>query len=325
MGATAAAPAAHAASSRSSGPLDGLDDLLTYGLPRPAGEASVPTVAAAVQESRTQFLACRYTDLARTLPQRLALAQALGDDAGHTATAQLWCVASRVAIKCGDDRMTAVAADRAVTAAARASSPLVMAEALRMVSSAHRRHGQHERATQVAVRAADMLDSAHDTHRTGLLSTRGNLLATAAYSAAKAGDGPGARDLLNAARFHDRELGRSIKAPGACGYFGPAQVALHEVSVHHLLGDAGAAIATARGIPTTGLPRERRVRLHWEMARAHLLWGRDRECLAQLFEIERLAAQDVRRPAAHALALDLARRAQPVPGALAFTRRIGAA
>jgi hypothetical protein len=74
--------------------------------------------------------------------------------------------------------------------------------------------------------------------------------------------------------------------------------------------------ATARGIPVTGLPEERLVRLHWENARAYAQWTRWGQCLTELPAIERIAPQEVRRPALRELACTMPR--SPAPAA---TRR----
>lgn len=227
-------PSASAAGGR---PLDGLEDLLVYGPRSPTRRVTADAVRDAVTASRTEFLACQYTRLATALPKRLALAQALGGDVGATALAQLWSLATRVCIKAGDDRLTAVTADRAVTAAATVDAPLIQAEARRMVASAYRRHGLHAKSAVIAVRAADALRSTHDP---ATLSARGNLYATAAYAAAEAGDRDSSLALLAEARGHATEVG-TLAAPAAAPgtVFGPPQVALHEVSVHYLLGGRG--------------------------------------------------------------------------------------
>ncbi|MGQ4390636.1 helix-turn-helix domain-containing protein [Streptomyces sp. SAS_270] len=247
-----------AAASPAPASLSGLEDLLLYGPPTLAVEPTAEAAALAVTASRSDVLACRYDALARALPQRLALAQACGGEPGQRASAELFAVAARLCIKLGDDRLTAITADRAVSAAAAVDAPLVLAEAHRMVSSAHRRYGQYGRAVAVAVRAADRLGAARTPDSAGRLSVQGNLLATAAYSAAKAGDRDTAHTLLAEARGRAAELSHDGIPTAGAAYFGTAQVALHEVSVHHLLGDAGAAVERARSIAATGdLPRER--------------------------------------------------------------------
>ncbi|WP_369228920.1 multiprotein-bridging factor 1 family protein [Streptomyces sp. R21] len=304
-------------------PLSGLDDLLVFGPPTLAVEPTAEAAALAVQASRADVLACRYDALARALPQRLALAQASRGEPGQRASAELFAVAARLCIKLGDDRLTAITADRAVTAAAATGAPLVLAEAHRMVSSAHRRHGQYGRATAIAVRAADQLAGTRTPDTAGRLSARGNLLATATYSAAKAGDRDTAHALLAEARGCAVQLGRDTPA-AAGGYFGADQVSLHEVSVHHLLGDAGAAVEQARRIAVQGLPRERRARLYLDLARAYELWGKPDQTLRALTLAERAAPQDVRRSSVRTLAVRLLHQPRPVPGGRDFARRIGA-
>ena len=301
-----------------------LEDLLLYGPPPLTAQSTPAAAALAVRTSRAELLASRYTQLTRALPQRLAGTQALGD-AGRQATAELWCVAARLAIKRGDDRLTAITADRALTAAGQVDAPLVLAEAHRMVSSAHRRYGQHQRATAVAVRAADQLTATHVPDAAGRLSAVGNLLATAAYSAAKAGDRDSALALLKEASARATQLGATRARHESVGYFGTEQVALHEVSVHYLLGDAGAAIATARTIPIDTLPAERQARLCLDVARAYDQWGKPRQCVAALAAAERVAPQEARRDSVRTLVQGLLTSPQPVPGARAFARRIGAA
>ncbi|CCK32773.1 hypothetical protein BN159_8395 [Streptomyces davaonensis JCM 4913] len=303
--------------------LTGLEDLLLYGPPPLTVQSSRAAAALAVRTSRAELLAGRYAQLARALPQRLALTQAL-EDAGRNATAELWCVAARLAIKRGDDRLTAITADRALTSAGQVDAPLVLAEAHRMVSSAHRRYGQHQRATAVAVRAADQLMATHVPDAAGRLSAVGNLLATAAYSAAKAGDRDTALTLLKDARARATQLGATRTRPESIGYFGTEQVALHEVSVHYLLGDAGAAIATARTIPVDTLPAERQARLYLDVARAYDQWGKAHKCLAALTATERVAPQEARRDSVRILVKGLLTSPQPVPGTRAFARKVGA-
>ncbi|MFG3048798.1 hypothetical protein ACGFZR_28235 [Streptomyces sp. NPDC048241] len=147
--------------------------------------------------SRADFSACRYTALARMLPGRIALAQALGDPVrATTAVAELCTTATRLCIKLGADGMAAVTADRALTAALGGADALTVAEAHRMVSSAWRRQGHFARATDVAVTAAQHLTTDRSTDRTDRISVQGNLYATAAYTAAKQGDRHTAQALI---------------------------------------------------------------------------------------------------------------------------------
>ncbi|MET7766905.1 hypothetical protein ABZS71_34830 [Streptomyces sp. NPDC005393] len=98
--------------------LSGLEDLLLYRksdtVLRP--DPTPTTVAAAVDAARRDFNACRYDTLARAIPPRIGLAQALGTN-GHpeqaaTAVAELYNTATRLCIKLGGDGLAAVTADR---------------------------------------------------------------------------------------------------------------------------------------------------------------------------------------------------------------------
>ncbi|MCB5908666.1 helix-turn-helix domain-containing protein [Streptomyces pinistramenti] len=208
--------------------LSGLEDVLLH---RQYGQSLTqdPTpaaVTAAVDASRQGFSACRYDALARALPARIALAQALGAD-GHpeqaaTAVAELYTTTTRLCIKLGEDGLAAVTADRALTAALSGADALTVAEAHRMVSSAWRRQGHYARATGVAVTAAQQLTTDRTADATERLSVQGNLYATAAYTAAKQGDRHTAHALIAEAQATAGQLGRDALLRG--NVFGPSQV-----------------------------------------------------------------------------------------------------
>jgi hypothetical protein len=238
--------------------LSGLEDLLLY---RQTGTAlgADPTpaaVTAAVDASRLDFGACRYDRLARALPSRVALAKALGyqgmPELSATAVAELYNTATRLCIKLGEDGLAAVTADRALTAALGGADALTVAEAHRMVSSAWRRQGHLARATDIAVQAAQQLAADHTAAKDERLSVQGNLYATAAYTAAKQGDRHAARQLIAEAEGTAAQLGRDGTLHGSV--FGPSQVLLHQISISHLLGDAGQAIEHARRVDVAHLP-----------------------------------------------------------------------
>lgn len=68
--------------------------------------------AAALDASRRDFGTCRYDILARALPSRIVLAQALGREGraeeSATAVAELYSIATRLCIKLGEDGLAAV-------------------------------------------------------------------------------------------------------------------------------------------------------------------------------------------------------------------------
>ncbi len=320
-------PAAGHAPTRPS--LSGLEDLLLH---RQHGEAlasdpTPSTVTAAVNASRGDFSACRYDTLARALPARIVLAQALGA-AGHpeqaaTAVAELYSTATRLCIKLDEDGLAAVTADRARTAALGGADALTVAEAHRMVSSVWRRQGHYARATDVAVTAAQQLTGDRATDETERLSVQGNLYATAAYTAAKQGDRHTAHALIAEAEATAGQLGRDALLRGTT--FGPSQVLLHQVSISHLMGDAGQAIEHARRIDAAALPTTERQARYWiDVARAFDQWGKPDRCFRALLAAERAAPQEVRRDSVRTMAAGLMRHDRTLPGVRTFTQRVGA-
>ncbi|WP_149185101.1 helix-turn-helix domain-containing protein [Streptomyces sp. TRM49041] len=309
--------------------LSGLEDLLLHRqhihpvTPDPTPSA----VTAAVNASRGDFSACRYDTLARALPARITLAQALGAH-GHseqaaTAVAELYTTATRLCIKLGEDGLAAVTADRALTAALGGADALTVAEAHRMVSSAWRRQGHHARATDVAVTAAQQLTADRTTEITERLSVQGNLYATAAYTAAKQGDRHTAHALIAEAEATAGQLGHDALLRGTV--FGHSQVLLHQVSISHLLGDAGQAIEHARLIDPSALPTAERQARYWiDVARAFDQWGKPDRCYRALLAAEQAAPQEVRRGSVQIMAAHLMRHDRTLPGVRVFAHRVGA-
>lgn len=318
--------AAHASARPS---LSGLEDLLLYRQHTQAlgSDPTASNVAAAVDASRQDFSACRYDALSRALPARIALAQALGangrPDRAATAVAELYNMATRLCIKLGEDGLAAVTADRALTAALGGADALTVAEAHRMVSSAWRRQGHYARATDVAVTAAQQLAADLTTDATERLSVQGNLYATAAYTAAKQGDRHTAHALITEAEGTARQLGHDALLRGTV--FGPSQVILHQVSISHLLGDAGQAIEHARRIDATSLPTTERQARYWiDIARAFDQWGKPGRCYRALLAAEQAAPQEVRRGSVRTMAAGLMRHDRTLPGVRVFAHRVGA-
>ncbi|MFB6947223.1 MULTISPECIES: XRE family transcriptional regulator [unclassified Streptomyces] len=281
-------------------------------------------MTAARAASRRDFGTCRYDTLARALPYRIAFAQALGRE-GHaeesaTAVAELYSTTTRLCIKLGEDGLAAVTADRALTAALNGADALTIAEAHRMVSSSWRRQGHYARATDVAVTAAQQLAGDRTAPETEALSVQGNLYATAAYTAAKHSDRHTAHILIAEAEATAKRLGQD-QSPAGTAFFGPSQVLLHQISISHLLGDAGTAIDHARRIDTTRLPTaERRARYWIDVARSFDQWNKPERCYRALLA----AAQEVRRHTARTMTAGLLRHHRTLPGVRSFAHRVGA-
>lgn len=332
MAATTAVPLLAGASPAAARPaLTKLEDLLLHrGGDLDGVDPTPATVAAAVDVSCRDFGTCRYDALARALPARIALAQALGrerpdgQEQSASAVAELYNLATRLCIKLGEDGLAAVTADRALTAALTGADALAVAEAHRMVSSSWRRQGHHARATDVAVTAAQQLGADRTVAEPERLSMQGNLYATAAYTAAKQGDRHTAHTLITEAEQTARRLGRD-QSPAGTTFFGPTQVQLHQISISHLLGDAGTAIDHARRVDPAQLPTaERRARYWIDVARSYSQWHKPANCYRALLAAEEAAPQEVRRSAVRTMATGLLRHDRALPGVRTFAQRVGA-
>lgn len=312
--------AAHAEGKAS---LADLEDLLLYGtgrIPAPRREPSQKGVATSLVTSRQEFKAAEYDALARALPGRIAAAELVGTAEERARNvARLYNIAVRLCIKVGTDNLVAITADRALTAARLGGDPLITAEAQRMVSSSWRRQGSLARATDIVVVAAEELLADASVPETARLATRGDLYATAAYTAAKSGDRSYAHALI-------REAADSAAAASRTSGLldGIQGVALHELSVHYELGDAGRAIELAATIDPTTLPTaERQARFFTDVARAFDQWGKPEQCFRALLAAEEAAPQEVRRGSVRDLTAGLLRHDRKLPGIRDFATRAG--
>ncbi|MEU0373644.1 hypothetical protein ABZ070_25955 [Streptomyces sp. NPDC006283] len=128
---------------------------------------------------------------------------------------------------------------------------------------------------------------------------------------------------LNAGTVRIRRAGRDAILRGTA--FGPTQVRLHQISVNHLLGDAGTAIEHARHVQPAALPTTERQARYWiDVARAFDQWGKPDRCYRALLAAEHAAPQEVRRASVRTIAADLMQHDRALPGVRAFATRIQA-
>ncbi|WP_410631100.1 hypothetical protein [Amycolatopsis sp. cmx-4-83] len=93
-----------------------------------------------------------FLTLAEALPVLVQAAEA-AQDAG--ARAQAYTLVTRALVKLRPSGLEWISADRAVRAAGEAAQPLVLAEAERTLSGVCRRAGDHDRARDLVLKAAD--------------------------------------------------------------------------------------------------------------------------------------------------------------------------
>jgi hypothetical protein len=280
------------------------------GAARPAPIATLRRVLAAAQ---ADFRACRYVDLAARLPELITGAEAAHQRSGDTVSAGLvaraYNLATRALVKLAASGLEWVSADRALRAAVAADDPLVLAESQRLLGSACRRAGQHDRAQALTLTAADQLDLGGDPRH---LALYGVLMCSAGYAAARSGDHDRATDLLREA---DTTADRLADHPDRQRTL-VANVISHRVSAEYVLGNAGTALHHARTANLAQFPdTERRARFLVDVALCLAQWHKPGPAYQALLTAERTAPGEVRtRATVRHLVTDLLHDPQPLPG-----------
>ncbi len=194
--------------------------------------------------------------------------------------------------KLGEPEAAWIAADRAMSAAERAGRPLLVAAgAFRLVfvflSARH-----YAQAEETARTAADALWHLADEGNLEAMSLWGALTLQRSITAARRGDTQAAYSHLDRARAMAVRLG-----PGRNDHnteFGPANVALFEISVAVELGDAGRALLAATSVDPAQLSPERQGRMLLDVARAHAQRRQVGQAVAALVQAEALTPEQLR-------------------------------
>ncbi|MGW1769346.1 helix-turn-helix domain-containing protein [Streptomyces sp. NPDC002073] len=301
-----------------------LEDVL-FRLPS-AEPAPLQALARGTAATREAFTAARYNDLNNALPGLLSAAEATRDAAAGQARrqanailARAYVLASELAAKEHSDAAW-VAADRALAAARASGMPIPVGEASRVLAITMRRSGRCSSAVGFLTTEAAALDPAEV--RTAAVRT--SLLLTAAYSAAAGGDRTTALTLLDEA---EESVEHRPQAPG--GLFTVeatrTQVDIYRISVHNTLGTPDEGVTIAQGLNIGRIATaERRARAWTDTARMWHALGNSQQAFTALRNVEREAAQEVRRPALKALTSSLLYSPARVEGLREFAVRTGA-
>lgn len=304
-------------------PAVSLDQLL---LPGNGDGEPVPLAAltSRLAAARRAFDTCQYGILRDRLPRLIHVAQASTTaatgtkrDQAEAVTARTYCLASELATKLDADAIAWVAADRALHHATASGDTAAVAVASHRASVGMRRHGHRDGAITLLTTAADELHLGAQSDP-GAYAVYSNLLCTAAYTAAQAGDRQRALELVDEA-----ERAAAHTAPGT--RFGSAQVTVYRIGIHTTLGDPGTALHHARTVSLRALPSpERQARLCVDTARAwHQFGSRDRAYDA-LRTAEHVAPEEIRRPSVQRIVTSLLTDPQPEPpGLRTFAARCG--
>jgi transcriptional regulator with XRE-family HTH domain len=259
------------------------------------------------------------TDVGRVLPRlvtdaRVAARAAEGADrrAANAALADVYALVQHEVVWASETELTWTAADRAMTAAQEADTPIALAGGAWTLAIVQRSGGDTDAAMALAVEAARLLESRLEDASDELRAMYGALHLHAATTAARAGHEG------DAWRHWDVASDTASRLPG--GYFHPwtmfgsANVKLHAVSISADLSQSAEARNQAEQIDPDEIPsRERRGRLGVEIARAYYQRHDYPGALHWLEEAYRTAQDSVRySPSARQIAADVVENGGPL-------------
>lgn len=296
-------------------------------------EPMPPTIAELRKATNHAWLSyqhARYGALVRALPRLLRDAQAAdaayqrdGDtrasrEAAHL-LAQVYQIVSSALRKLGENDLSWLAADRAVSVAQRSGDDLLAGIASYRVALAMLALGRGRSALEVNVNVANLLAPGTPGNPTTpeRISVYGMLLLQGAMSAASTGDAASVRDLLNGAEEAARVLGGDYNHYWTS--FGPTNVRVHRAAAMVELGEGRIAIETHKSLDPIGfaaLLPERRAHHYLDIARGYVQIGDPARASEMLLEGDRLAPAEIRcRPIAREVLSDVLRRVRGAPSA----------
>jgi tetratricopeptide (TPR) repeat protein len=207
--------------------------------------------------------------------------------------------------KIGEMDAAWIAADRAGFCAETAGSPLGLAASMFRMAHVFLALGRTDQAQHVAATMAAALEPRLTPQaEPAVLSLYGGAHLILAVAAARDNQRRQAHDHLDTARRAASQLGQDRDDHGT--EFGPANVALHAVSIAVELGDAGEAIELAQNLDTSGLSPERQARNYRDLAQAYAMRRQIGEALSALAQTEHIAPEETRAHyVSHAVARDL--------------------
>ncbi|SDT74544.1 helix-turn-helix domain-containing protein [Actinoplanes derwentensis] len=296
----------------------------------PAEPLTIDQATASVRAADRAYRDARYSIVIAGLPALIAglhaTAAASTGQIRDRVTALLshaYQVASSAATKHGDDAIALTMADRGRTAAVSSGDQAAITAATHVLAITMRRDGHHTAALDLLTGTAEQLDILHATPVPVTLAAYGNLMCTAAYTAAQAGN-PGAADT------YIREAGAAADQldnhpPAGLIPFTATTVAMYRISVHTTLGETGTALQHAASINPALLPTpERHGRYLVDTARAWSAHGRADKAAHAVLAAYRHAPQEVDRTSVRDLVTTLLHSPTPTPAALRnLATRIG--
>jgi transcriptional regulator with XRE-family HTH domain len=255
-----------------------------------------------VGEAHRTYQAANYQQVIHQLPTMLAAADHAVRSGGGAAQRDLaldyvsaYVVAAKLLTKVGATDLAIIAADRAATKAIEADSMIARGMAAYQVVCALSRADLSDQAEHLAVGMAEQVQRDVRADKQSAVSVAGSLWLIASVIAARRMDRDEAWARLDRAEYLAGLLGHDGNY--AWTAFGPANVALHRVSVATEMGDAAEAVRAASGVDITNFPeglKSRRAQLHLDLAWAQAQRRRDAEAILHLIEAEHVAPEAVR-------------------------------
>jgi tetratricopeptide (TPR) repeat protein len=299
----------------------------------PQSPPDLTALSRSVSRARSQYQACRYSELAGQLPGLLADLRSacftLGGDArlrAYALSADAYHVTAGFLLKVGDQGLAHLASDRSMSTALASQDPLTVGASARIVTHTLMSSGQLTAAIATARNHSLRLDREVREQTPESLSVYGSVLLRGAIAAAQHDERGTAHEMLAEASEAARRLGMDANLRGTA--FGPVNAQLHQVNVAVTLGDAGTAVDLARQIDLAAITvTERKASLLIDIARAFFQWGRYEQAYAALRAAEETAPEEVTaRPVVCTLVSNLAALAPPAirKDAEQFATRIGA-
>jgi len=177
-------------------------------------QSELPALSVAVAKAKSDYQACRYTDVINSLPGLLMRAQArcaalIGERQAeaYALLAEAYHVAASVLLKLGDHGLAWLAADRSLQAARASGDPLTVGCSARIITHALTSSGYHRAGASTAKRFAEDLDRDMPVHDRESWSVYGSLLLRGAVAAAQDHDRRTAHELLAEAEDAGHRVG----------------------------------------------------------------------------------------------------------------------
>jgi len=262
--------------------------------------ADVEPVASRAEHGWEDYQHGRLGRVIAALPGLISSAQALEGAASQRSRS--WAVSARIhhlaassLAKVGEAELAWMSAERAMSAAEHSEDPLSLASAARAGTHALLAVGRFDEAVNLGETAANWLSRQVRDDDPAALSIVGMLYLRTAVAAARRQDRATTTELLARATTAAQRLGHDGNHWRTS--FGPTNVQLHQLSTALDLGDVLYVIDHGPQINTDGLPVERSVAHHIDLARAYNYDARTDEALVELLTAEQAAPQIVRHSA----------------------------